>query len=116
MIGCPLGMPVLARDHVPTACPDGQVQPRRLHPAGVVDEAHPGVLAGNRRHDLPGAIRRATVGDDHLISIGRVVLLEDRLKARLDVALLVEDRQDDAHEDGIGRGLPAPGTHADFAR
>ena len=78
----------------PRLAEDRLVQPGRLHPSGVVDEADVGVASGDRSDDVAGAIVRTTVGDDHLVAIRRVVLVEDRFEARRDVALLVVDRDD----------------------
>ncbi len=48
---------------------------------------------GNGLDDAPCPIGRSPVGDDDFVPILRVVLIEDGVEARPDVALLVEDRE-----------------------
>ncbi len=108
MVGRPFRVPVLAGDDLAAARTDRTIQPGRLHPARIVNKAHARIPLRDRTNDVPGAICRASVGDDHLVSIRRVVLREDGVEAGLDVTLLIEDRQDDTHEGGVNGDLCAP--------
>ena len=49
---------------------------------------------GDLLDDGSGPVIGTAVGDDHLVAVCRVVLVEHRVEAGLDVALLVIDRDD----------------------
>ncbi len=54
--GRPFGVAVLTGDDVAPARQDGPIQPGRLHPTRVVDEAHAWIPCGDRTDDVSGAI------------------------------------------------------------
>ena len=102
MVPAPFGMSILPGDDRAPAGQDAEVEPRRLEPPWIVDEAHLSVASGYRLDDRPRTVGRAAVGDDDLVSFGRIVLLQDRLEARLDVARFVEHGNDHADKGEIG--------------
>lgn len=112
MVRRPLGVPILACDDVAGAGENGRVETCRLEPSRVVDDPQIGVQRGYSLDNRTGAIGRAAVGDNHLESIGRVILRKDRFQAGLDVALLVEDGNHHTDERGSGGGrVVRPGCH-----
>ena len=96
-------MPVDAYDDVSVGARHGEIQAGRHDATWIVDDKEPRVLCLQGSQDLACAVRRLTVGDDHLEAIGRIVLIEDRADQIGDEHGLIADRYHDAYE--------GPGIH-----
>jgi hypothetical protein len=94
---------VHAHQHLAAHLLEDLVHARRLVAAGIGEHAQPRVLAGQALEDREGAVAAATVGDDDLEAIGRVVLRQGPAYAGLDEPLLVEARHADGDERELGR-------------
>ena len=89
MMWRPFRMPILARDEFTSAREDSEVETVRLGPPRVVDQAHIGVENRCRFNDGSSAIGRSAVGNDDLVAVSRVVLIQHGGQTCLDISLLV---------------------------
>src|SRR5207253_5844032 len=102
-----LAVHVHPHDHVALRSLDQLAQAGGLQPLGVIDQLDPRIFGRQPRNDLARAIRGATICDQDLDQLARIVLRLHARDAGRDVALFIERGHRDRHS---RLALPADGV------